>query len=243
MKNSVYGLFVAMALAATGAQAASNIFRATTETGYRYNPGNANRIAFDDVFVGGVTPGPGPGYKAKLSSVTYGIRRGPTGGALTPVGVDLYAATMSPGGALGSVYLLGSASLDGRASAGFVTELVTITPNRSFDLELTTNPGFGGLWLGVQFTGANAANSINGWRIVNAPTIGTSADTFAELTLPSTVNYYYFSTNANPLADFYLNVSGDVYQVPEPGQWAMMGLTLVGATGYAVRRYRLARTK
>lgn len=31
--------------------------------------------------------------------------------------------------------------------------------------------------------------------------------------------------------------------VPEPSQWAMMGLTLVGATGYAVRRYRLARTK
>ena len=31
--------------------------------------------------------------------------------------------------------------------------------------------------------------------------------------------------------------------IPEPGQWAMMGVTLFGAVGYGVRKYRARQTK
>ena len=35
----------------------------------------------------------------------------------------------------------------------------------------------------------------------------------------------------------------DVQIVPEPGQWAMMGVTVLGAAGYALRRHRARTTQ
>jgi hypothetical protein len=38
--------------------------------------------------------------------------------------------------------------------------------------------GYGGLWVGVRFTGANATNAANGWRVTNEPPIGRSTNDF-----------------------------------------------------------------
>lgn len=38
-----------------------------------------------------------------------------------------------------------------------------------------------------------------------------------------------------------MQVNADIAAVPEPSQWAMIGVTALGVTGYALRR-RLAKT-
>ena len=57
---------------------------------------------------------------------------------------------------------------------------------------------------------------------------------------------YYFASTGYENTDFgqyrlTIRGPGDITLVPEPGQVAMMVLTLLGATGYAVRRYRSSK--
>ena len=73
-----------------------------------------------------------------------------------------------------------TASLGGGAAS--VTQLVSTgdvtSQNVVLNLETASNAGFGGWWIGVEFTGANAGNTLNGWRVVNAPTTGASINAF-----------------------------------------------------------------
>jgi len=58
---------------------------------------------------------------------------------------------------------------------------------------------------------------------------------------------YYFVTTGfenTDMGTYRLTIDGpgNISVVPEPGQLAMMGLTLLGAGGYAVRRFRATQT-
>jgi hypothetical protein len=57
---------------------------------------------------------------------------------------------------------------------------------------------------------------------------------------------YYFVSTGYENTDFgpyrlTIRGPGDIIPVPEPGQIAMMALTILGAAGYAVRRYRSSK--
>lgn len=237
MKKSLVLLGTALFLGLTAATQAATLYQATSETGSRYNPNGTDLSikAFDDVLVAT----PNGENSIHLDSVAFGIRRGPTSGFLLPVDVEFFAAVMTgdTGYELGTVYSLGTASLDGRAAGGFVTELVTRTPNLEIPLNLGAETGYGALWLGLKFSGDNAQNAGNGWRIVNPPSIGLSDDLFGRYGDSTPFGLVWFG--GNPTANFYLTVEGTISQVPEPAAGALF---LLGAACLAAgRRGRNAR--
>jgi hypothetical protein len=118
-----------------------------------------------------------------LKEAIVGIRRIASAGALVDVGIKIYAAEMTSSYGRGANHLVysspslgsGTATSLQLVSAGDVTN-----QNIFLNLELASNPGWGGWWIGVEFTSVNAASSSNGWRVVNAPTTGLSIDKFGK---------------------------------------------------------------
>ena len=85
--------------------------------------------------------------------------------------------------------------------------------------------------IGVEFTGANAANTANGWRNVNAPTTGSSLNAFGIYNnAGSGVFAAFFAFGTPPGSSpsrMMVNVNGTL--VPAPGAIALLGLAgLVG---------------
>lgn len=156
---------------------AALVYGGGTQTTTRTNPG-AGAIAYMNNFTA-VTQGQNV---LVISSAVYGIRRIATAGALLDVGVNIYAAEMTYDGAnfgRGANSLIYSTNSLGAGTAS-VTQLLNTgsISGVNLALELTSNPGFGGWWMGLEFTGPNAANNANGWRVVNAPTTGSSNNSF-----------------------------------------------------------------
>jgi len=230
-------LLVAAAATAIAGSATANVlvFGNATETGNRFNPGLPDTIMWANAFVDTTN-----GSTLDIKKLEWGIRRGPaTDGNLVAVDVELFVAQMTFDGTnfgLGTVTNLGTQNLAGTASAGFVTQIVTDTTGASIALETVSNPGLGGLWVGLRFAGANATNNLNGWRVVNAPGVGASINAFgmSNFVAPNSGfdGLYAFGTPPGSSPSRLLtNIYGEV--VPAPGAMALVGLA-----GMLARRRR-----
>jgi len=222
-----------MLLSSSNCVEAALVYGGGSETGSRFNPG-AGAITYMNCFTNL------PGSTLVLDNVSVGIRRGPVSGFLTAVGLNIYAAQMTFDGVnfgRGTNHLIHSTTLAATASAGFVTEIVTTGSNlgTSLSLETASNPGLGGWWIGVEFTGANAANANNGWRVVNAPTTGASINGIGIFNnAGSGVFQAFFGFGTPPGSQpsrMMVNVTAQV--VPEPSS-----LMLVGGMGLLGLVYR-----
>jgi len=214
----------------------SLIFQRGTETGSRYNPQAsaplpggytaANTIAFTNcVFAGSYT-------SATIDTLRFGIRQ--ISGA-PAVDLRVYLGAMDTNGDLvsSSVQDLGLVSV--AAAAASATTLVSVSAGGASvsmtDLVGSGNPGFSGFFVGLRFEGANATSNLNGWRITNAPALGSAFNYFAayDPTVPIVDNW---SFTAPTPSYFYLDVEGTL--VPAPGAVALLGLA--GLAGSRRRR-------
>jgi MYXO-CTERM domain-containing protein len=222
-----------LALVATSASNAALVYGGGTETGSRFNPG-AGAITYMNCFT---AVGAGQTQLA-VDSAIVGIRRLVASGALVDVGIKIYAAEMTFDGVnfgRGANYeIYSSASLGSGAAS--VTQLVNTgaVSGVTLNLETLSNAGLGGWWIGVEFTGANAANVANGWRVVNAPTTGASINAFGIFNnAGSGVFQAFFTLGAAPTPSrFMVDVNGTL--VPAPGALALLGVA--GLAGGRRRR-------
>jgi hypothetical protein len=88
--------------------------------------------------------------------------------------------------------------------------------------------------MGVELTGANAATVANGWRVVNAPTTGSSINSFGMFNYNNSGAFQAgFDLGASPSSRFMVDVNGTL--IPEPSTYAL--LLLSGAASlWALRR-------
>ena len=215
----------ALALAVAASSNAALVYGGGTETGSRFNAG-AGAITYMNCFT---AVGAGD-TQLSLESAIVGIRRLATAGALLDVGINIYAAEMTYDGTnfgRGADYLIySSASLGGGAAS--VTQLVNTgaVSGVTLNLELASNAGLGGWWIGVEFTGVNAANTANGWRVVNAPVTGASINGFGIFNnAGSGVFQSFFAFGTPPGSSpsrMMVDVNGSL--VPAPGAIALLGL-------------------
>ena len=222
-----------VALVATSASNAALVYGGGTETGSRFNAG-AGAIAYMNCFT--AIDGTGAQTQLAVDSAIVGIRRLVASGALIDVGIKIYAAEMTYDGTnfgRGANYeIYSSASLG--AGAASVTQLVNTgaVSGVTLNLETVSNAGLGGWWIGVEFTGANAASTANGWRVVNAPTTGASINAFGAFNnAGSGVFQAFFAFGTPPGSSpsrLMVDVNGTL--VPAPGAMALLGVAgLVGA--------------
>ena len=232
MKSLLFAAATA-ALVATSASNAALVYGGGTETGSRFNAG-AGAIAYMNCFT--AIDGTGAQTQLAVDSAIVGIRRLVAAGALTDVGIKIYAAEMTYDGTnfgRGANYeIYSSASLG--AGAASVTQLVNTgaVSGVTLNLETVSNAGLGGWWIGVEFTGANAASTANGWRVVNAPTTGASINAFGAFNnAGSGVFQAFFAFGTPPGSSpsrLMVDVNGTL--VPAPGAMALLGVAgLVGA--------------
>jgi hypothetical protein len=224
----------ALALAVAASSNAALVYGGGTETGSRFNAG-AGAITYMNCFT---AVGAGQ-TQLSLESAIVGIRRLATAGALLDVGINIYAAEMTYDGTnfgRGADYLIySSASLGGGAAS--VTQLVNTgaVSGVTLNLELASNAGLGGWWIGVEFTGVNAANTANGWRVVNAPVTGASINGFGIFNNAGSGVFQSFFAFGTPPGStpsrMMVDVNGSL--VPAPGAIALLGLA-----GLAGRRRR-----
>ena len=230
--KSVLFATATLALVATSASNAALVYGGGTETGSRFNAG-AGAIAYMNCFT--AIDGTGAQTQLALDSAIIGIRRVAASGVLTDVGIRIFAAEMTYDGVnfgRGANYqIYSSASLG--AGAASVTQLVDsgAVSGVTLNLETLSNVGLGGWWIGVEFTGANAANTANGWRVMNAPTTGSSINAFGIFNnAGSGIFQAFFAFGSPPGASpsrFMVDVNGTL--VPAPGAIALLGLAgLVG---------------
>ena len=230
MKSLLFAAATA-ALVATSASNAALVYGGGTETGSRLNLG-AGAILYMNCFTA-VSAGQ---TQLAVDSAIVGIRRLVAAGALTDVGIKIYAAEMTYDGTnfgRGANYeIYSSASLG--AGAASVTQLVNTgaVSGVTLNLETVSNAGLGGWWIGVEFTGANAASTANGWRVVNAPTTGASINAFGAFNnAGSGVFQAFFAFGTPPGSSpsrLMVDVNGTL--VPAPGAMALLGVAgLVGA--------------
>ena len=231
MKSLLFATAI-LALVATSASNAALVYGGGTETGSRFNAG-AGAIAYMNCFT--AIDGTGAQTQLAVDSAIVGIRRLVAAGALTDVGIKIYAAEMTFDGTnygRGANYEIYSSASLGAGTAS-VTQLVNTgaVSGVTLNLETVSSAGFGGWWIGVEFTGANAANTANGWRVTNAPTTGASINAFGVFNnAGSGVFQAFFAFGTPPGSSpsrFMVDVNGTL--VPAPGAIALLGLAgLVG---------------
>ncbi len=220
-----------VALVATSASNAALVYGGGTETGSRFNAG-AGAITYMNCFTA-VSAGQ---TQLAVDSAIVGIRRLVTAGALTDVGIKIFAAEMTYDGTnfgRGANYEIYSSASLGAGTAS-VTQLVNTgaVSGVTLNLETVSNVGLGGFWIGVEFTGANAANTANGWRVMNAPTTGASLNAFGVFNnAGSGVFQAFFAFGTPPGSSpsrMMVDVNGTL--VPAPGALALLGVAgLAGA--------------
>ena len=227
-----------VALVVTSAcNAAVIVYGGGTQTGSRFNPG-AGAITYMNCFT--TIDGTGAQTQLTVDSAIVGIRRLAAAGALTDVGIKIYAAEMTFDGTnygRGANYeIYSSASLD--AGSASTTQLVSTgaVSGVTLNLETVSSPGNGGWWIGVELTGANAANTSNGWRVMNAPTTGSSFSAFGIYNKDSSGVFGMFGfgtpAGASPsrfMVDVNGTLTGPPTAVPEPGTFLSSGVLVMGA--------------
>ena len=227
--KSVFFASAAVALVATSASNAALVYGGGTETGSRFNAG-ASVITYMNCFT---AVGAGQTQLA-VDSAIVGIRRLVASGALVDVGIKIFAAEMTFDGVdfgRGANYEIYSSASLGAGTAS-VTQLVNTgaVSGVTLNLETVSNAGFGGFWIGIEFTGANAANVANGWRVVNVPTTGASINGFGMFNYQASGAFDAFYTlGASPAPSrFLVDVNGTLG--PAPGALALLGVAgLAGA--------------
>ena len=227
--KSVFFASATVALVATSASNAALVYGGGTETGSRFNAG-AGAITYMNCFT---AVGAGQTQLA-VDSAIVGIRRIAAAGALTDVGIKIFAAEMTFDGVdfgRGANYEIYSSASLGAGTAS-VTQLVNTgaVSGVTLNLETVSNAGFGGFWIGIEFTGANAANVANGWRVVTGPTTGASINGFGMFNYQASGAFDAFYTlGASPTPSrFLVDVNGTL--VPAPGALALLGVAgLAGA--------------
>ena len=230
MKSLLFAAATA-ALVATSASNAALVYGGGTETGSRLNLG-AGAITYMNCFTA-VSAGQ---TQLAVDSAIVGIRRLAAAGALTDVGIKIYAAEMTYDGTnfgRGANYEIHSSASLG-AGAASVTQLVNTgaVSGVTLNLETLSNAGLGGWWIGVEFTGANAANTANGWRVVNAPTTGASINAFGAFNNAGSGVFQAFFALGTPPGSLPSRMMVDVNGtlVPAPGAMALLGVAgLIGA--------------
>jgi hypothetical protein len=188
------------------------VYTSGTQTTSYYPPGAANVITYMNCFTA-VAAGE---TKLLLKEAIVGIIRIASAGALVDVGINIYATEMTSSYGRGTNHLVYSSPSLGSGTATSLQLVSTgdVTNQNIFlNLQLVSNPGWGGWWIGVELTGVNAASSSNGWRIVNAPTTGLSINQFGMYTSSSGFIFgYYFtdSTGGSSPSRFLVNVDGSL---------------------------------
>ena len=172
---------------AAQAQLDPAVFTAGTETGSRYNVNSSatygpNSVMYTDCYV--YASG---GSHLRLNQINLGIRRVGSTTALAPdVGLEITVVEMTWNGTtygLGATVATETRQLAASESAyteNVVLNWPDVATRPVVNLQTTTQGlnGYGGFWVGVRFTGPNAANGNNGWRIVNEPTAGRAINNF-----------------------------------------------------------------
>ena len=220
---------------------AALVYGGGQETGSRYNPG-AGAITYMNAFTA-VTP---EQNVLEVTSAAFGVRRVVSSGALVDVGLNLYAAEMTFDGSnfgRGTNNLIFSTASLG-AGAASVTQVVDtgVVSGVELALETISNPGLGGWWMGLEFTGPNAANTANGWRAVtNAPVTGASINGFGIFNQGGSGVFNSFFAFGNPPGSLpsrlMVDVNGTLKSVP-PAVPAPLPLFGVAATAAYTRRLR-----
>ena len=240
--RSISLMFVGAVLAAAGTANASILYSASVQTVSRFNPGlNALGTAtgptqqdqvFDDVPIANPLNFP----QVSITRVTFGIRRV---GAAPAVDINFFATSLTtptgtqtlsdaldfPFTSLGSASLLAvTASVTQLVVQDFTGSPILMNLNNTI---LSPTGGLGTLGIGLQFSGVNAANAANGWRLttpdvgsVNANQLGWIYDT--DLTNPKNAFSFGVPSATVPPTTFYIIVEGDL--VPAPGAAALLGL-------------------
>jgi hypothetical protein len=232
MKSLLLSIATLALVATTTSNAAVLVYGGGTQTGSRFNPGAAGVIVYMNCST--AIDGTGLQTQLVLDSAIVGIRRLAASGALTDVGIKIYAAEMTYDGTnfgRGANYEIYSSDSLGAGTAS-LTQLVDTgaVSGVTLNLETVSNAGLGGWWMGVEFTGANAANVANGWRVVNAPTTGSSINSFGMFNNENSgVFQAPFDFGAAP-SRFMVDVNGTLSgsAVPEPGKAAFLTLSLMG---------------
>lgn len=211
------------------AQADPTAYNGSSETTTRYNVNGSTTIGgpdatcYEEVYVANAEGG-----QFRLNTLTVGIRRVGTTTAPAPaIGVEVTVVEM----------VLNGTTLDrGDTVATFTQELPAVTTSVTTPVSFTwgaSDPsarpvidlytanqginGYGAFWVGVRFTGPDAANAANGWRVVNAPSVGRSVNAFGVYNAATGTwapNYWFGTTTGtdgvvrdNP-ARFYVTVNG-----------------------------------
>ena len=136
------------------------------------------------------------GTSARINSVTLGIQRVGTATAPAPsVTVECYIAEMTY---VASTAVYGVGPVVATQSITIGENIANTVENITFswgeadpalrpvvNLMSTVNGpnGYGSFWVGMRFTGANAASTLNGWRVANEPTTGRSLNNFGKFTI------------------------------------------------------------
>ena len=166
------------------------------------------------------------GTSARINSVTLGIQRVGTAVAPAPsVTVECYIAEMTY---VASTAVYGVGPVVATQSITIGENIANTVENITFswgDTDPSLRPvvnlmstvngpnGYGSFWVGMRFTGVNAASTLNGWRIANEPTTGRSLNNFGKYTISTGVfGTFTFGTDAtsgltNPARD-NVSVSG-----------------------------------
>lgn len=165
------------------------VFTSGTETGTRYNLNSSatygpDSVAYEDcyVFASG-------GSHLRLNQLSVGIRRVGTAAAPAPaVGVEVTVVEMTFDGlAYGRGATVATFNQELAASTTAFTQAVSFSwgdadpalrPIVNLQTQTQGLNGYGGFWVGVRFTGPNYANTANGWRVVNEPTVGRAVNNF-----------------------------------------------------------------
>jgi hypothetical protein len=233
MKSLLLSIATVALVATTTSNAAVLVYGGGTETGSRFNPG-AGAIVYMNCFT--AIDGTGLQTQLVLDSAIVGIRRLVSSSALIDVGIKIYAAEMTYDGTdfgRGANYEIYSSDSLGAGTAS-LTQLVDTgaVSGVTLNLETVSNAGLGGWWMGVEFTGANAANVANGWRVVNVPTTGSSINGFGMFNYQASGAFdALYTLGASPTPSrFMVNVNGTLSgsAVPEPGKAAFLTLSLMG---------------
>jgi len=226
-------VFLASSLAVFAVSASAHsalVYGGGSQTSNGLNAG-ANVIAYMNCF----TP-IAEAWQTQLSltDVVVGINRRLSAGQLVGVGFNVYAAEMTFDGTTygrGENTFLFSKSLSG--GSGSAGTFLEGSPNGLsgivLDLETSSVAGFGGWWIGIEFTGPNAANAANRWRVVGAPTTGFSNNSYATFNNNTGIfnpSQGFGSPPGSQASRMLVNVEGSL--VPAPSVLGLLGL--VGLT-------------
>jgi hypothetical protein len=223
LKSTIALAVAACCASAAQAQLDPPIFTSGAETSNSYNPNTtaADAVAFTPVYVTA-----NGGSQLRVNQVSVGIRRSGSASTAAPaVKVEVILAEMTYDG---TNFGLGSTVATFTQDLAASTTAVTQTVQRSWgdndpaqrpvvNLQTASNGanGYGGMWVGVRFVGANSASSANGWRIAIEPALGRSTNTFWKNDTSGWSNPLYFGTTTGTdgvvrenMARFVVGVNG-----------------------------------